>query len=138
MRRKYLPIFDEFEHIYNALNSSCCSSGHCHSISNGVSISEDDSKLYIDAQLPGVKSEEASVTFDPKNRTLSICGEAATERANVKFHVKSSKCFCYEIPLQTDVDLDAEIDAVSKDGILTVSLTKSKSNKPQKIGVRVA
>lgn len=139
MRRTFLPVLDNFDELYNALNSGCCGGGgHCQTSNEGISISEDENKLYIDAPMPGVKSDEVSLTLDPKRRVLSLCGEANIERENVKYHVKGSHCHCYEIPLSNEIDMEGAVDAIAKEGILTIALPKSKSHKPKKIEVKVA
>ena len=71
MIKHQLPtIFDDFNEFFNAFNG--CSSPDCckNPCSEGISISEDEEKLYIDAALPGVKSDEVEVTLDPKKRHL--------------------------------------------------------------------
>lgn len=139
MKRSFLPIFDDFNELYNALNTGCCSGrGHCQTSKEGLSISEDEQRLYIDVPMPGVKSDEVSVTLDPKRRVLTLCGEANLERENVKYHIKGSHCHCFEIPFSNEIDLEGQIEAVSKDGILSVSLPKTKSHQPKKIEVKVA
>lgn len=118
MRQTQQPtIFDQLNKFYTVFNEarSC----------DGLSISEDEERFYIDALLPGVKSEEIKVTLDPQTRYLSICGEAKQ-----KYH------YNYEIPLSNDISFDNPIDAVSRDGILSITLSKNRGHKPLKIEVK--
>ncbi len=138
MRRRHLPnIFEDLDEFCNAF-SGCCSGPSCQKSTEGLSISEDEERLYIDAPLPGTKPEEVEVTIDQKKRQLQICGKNQNERENVKYHMKGSQCYCYEIPLSNEIDLDSKVEAVSKDGILRLTLPKNKGHKPLKVDVTVA
>lgn len=138
MRKVYLPnIFDDINEFYHAVNN-CCSSSQCQKPTHQekLFLSEDEGKLYIDAHLPGVKPDEVAVTVDPKKRQLTIRGEGKIERENVKYHLKGAQSFFYEIPLSHEIDLDAEISAISKDGILSVAIPKNHRHKPLTIPVK--
>ncbi len=138
MKNHYLTnIFTDFDEFYNALTR--CSTQNCKKSGyEGLSISEDEEKLYIDAQLPGVNSGEVEVSIDPKKRHLHIKGENRFKRENVREHISSSKSYSYEIPLSNAVDIESAVHAVSKDGILSITLAKNRSDKPLKIPVSVA
>lgn len=118
-------IFEEFNEM---LRGECCSSG--------LTISEDEKKVYIEAAVPGVKSEDIEVTLDQEKRSLKICGRSKLKRENARYHLKSSDRFCYEIPLAGGVDFSRSIEANCKDGILTVELTKHQAPQPLKIVVK--
>lgn len=133
--KHFLNIFEDLEGAYKAANSCCAVP---RNQSRGISLSEDENKFYIDVLLPGVKPEEVEVTLDPKEQKLTVRGEAKDGRENVKYHLKGANSFFYEVPLTNDVDFDAAVQAVAKDGVLMVSLSKTKSQKPVKIDVRVA
>ena len=140
MKQNFLPnIFDDLNQFYRLFTADeCHSSQDCRGSLRGLSLSEDEQKLYIDAHLPGVKSEEVEVILDPKKRSLKIQGEGNLGREHVQYHIKSSQSYCYEIPLSNEIDLDTPIEAISKNGVLSITLLKNKSNQPQKIEVRVA
>lgn len=101
-----------------------------------LSISEDGEKIYIDASLPGVNSEDVEVSFDPRTKYLTIRGKNIMKRENVQYHLQGQNTYHYEIPLSQEIDLDASMQAVSKNGILSVELCKHKQNKPLKIDVK--
>ncbi len=136
MRRMFVNhILDDFEEICNGL--TCCSSPQrTERSSDGLSISEDSENLYIDASLPGVSPEDVDITIDPKKRSLSICGESKKERESVKYHMKSKGQYCYAIPLSNEVDIETKVEAVSRDGIISITLPKNKGHKPLKVDVK--
>lgn len=125
MRQTQQPtIFDQLNRFYTVFND--CSRDSCQSCAcDGFSISEDEERFYIDALLPGVKSEEINVALDPQTKVLSICGAGKQ-----KYH------YNYEIPLSNDISFDNPIDAVSRDGILSITLSKNRGHKPLKIDVK--
>ncbi|MDN3506167.1 MAG: Hsp20/alpha crystallin family protein [Simkaniaceae bacterium] len=130
-----IHILKDFDEIFNTFNAKeCCSTSYYE----GLSISEDKEKLYIDAELPGVKPEEVEVTIEPKERKLLIKGKPKEDREDVHYHLKQKAKYCYQIPLSNEVDIESEIEAVSKDGILSITLSKNRGHKPLKVDVRVA
>jgi len=137
MRQTYPNLFDHLNKFYTVFNSCCddrCSTSD--SCCEGLSISEDDEKLYIDASLPGVKSDEIDVSVDPKSRHLLIKGKGCNERQNAKYLLKDRLKYNYEIPLSEEINLEHPIDAVSKDGILSITLAKNRGHKPLKVDVK--
>lgn len=115
---------------------SCCSP---RGATGGLTISEDDKKVYIDAQVPGARSEDIEVTVDRENSRLKISAKANhVRRENAHYHSKGSERFYYEIPFTNMIDLREKIEASCKDGILTIELTKIRAPEPLKIEVKVA
>jgi HSP20 family molecular chaperone IbpA len=116
--------------------NGCCTEQCGSNACEGLAMSEDEEHFYIDAPMPGVKSEEIKVTLDPRNRHLFISGENKQERNNVKYHLRNCLNYNYEIPLSNEVNLEHAIEAVSKDGILSITLSKNRGHKPLKIDVK--
>lgn len=134
--RQHPSLFDHLNKFYTVMNG-CCQENCCESSAcQGLAMSEDEEHFYIDAPMPGVKSEEIKVTLDPRSRQLYISGENKQERNNVKYHLKNCLNYNYEIPLSNEVNLEHEIEAVSKDGILSITLSKNRGHKPLKIDVK--
>lgn len=138
MRRQYFPtLFDQFDALCTALPSGCCSDGCCSTQAEGLSVSENEGHLFIDAHMPGVDPKAIDVTLNPKERKLVINGKGNISRENVSWHLKGGSEFRYEIPVSNEIDLDGKVEAVSRNGILSVTLTKNKGHKPLKVDVRV-
>lgn len=109
-------------------NSSCCNYSN-------LTISEDENKVYVDAPIPGVKSENVEVTLDQEKRYLVISAKRKLERENVYYHMKGSNCYSYQIPLTAAIDINKPIEASCKEGILMVAMTKTRSPEPIKVQV---
>ncbi len=107
------------------------------SVSSGLSISEDDDSYYIGASLPGIDPEDVEITF--QDGYLWIRGEAKEEEDDKKkkYYRQSSRSFSYRIAVPGEVDSSKEPEAVSKNGVMTVTFAKSPKTQPKKIQVRV-
>ena len=130
--RKHFPIFyksiphflDFFEEDWDIMPKE----------SSGLSISEDENNIYVEAALPGLKPEEIEITLD-KN-ILWIKGEKKEEEKKKKYYKKASSSFSYRVIVPNEIDETKEIDATYKDGIMKVCFPKSKKTKPKKINIK--
>lgn len=131
MRQFFLPnIIDNLNEFY-LCGEEC--QDYCQP--KKLFISEDKEKIYIDAPIPGVQSKDVEVRFDPMTKLLTISGKNALKRENVEYLQEGQTTYYYEIPLQ-EIDPDGSFQAVAKDGMLSIELSKPKQNKPLKIDVR--
>lgn len=134
MTRFLIPtMFDEIDEI-------CQSLGDCRAPQKfnqmGISISEDDQKTYVDVPVPGVKAEDVEVTFDQQNLRLLVKAQAKQSRENVTYSLKSANNFSYQIPVSKQIDPNGGVEAICKDGILSLTLSKSRSSQPFKVEVK--
>jgi HSP20 family protein len=138
MMRQYIPtFFEDLEEVCSSLN--CAQKTPVHTSSYGVSVSEDPSNFYLEVPVPGIKPEEIEVLMKKESRTLSIKAESkGQQKENVKYHAQAMRRFSYEIPLSNHINMESKLDAICKDGILTLSLPKCTTQQPCKIAVRPA
>jgi len=103
---------------------------------SGISVSEDETRVYVTAALPGVDEKDVDITFD--KGMLWIKGEAKEEEQDKKrkFYRKSASSFSYRIAVPGDLDLSHEPEATYKNGVMTVSFSKSAQAQPKKITVK--
>lgn len=101
---------------------------------SGISISEDDTHVYVEVALPGVDPSHVDITFD--KGVLWVKGEVKEEERKKKFYRKATSSFSYRIAVPGDIDLTHEPEATPKHGIMTIAFTKSKSSLPKKITVK--
>lgn len=103
-----------------------------------VDVAEGDDAYTVKMELPGVNKDDVKITLE--SNVLTIRGEKKAESAvNEKnFHrtERSYGSFQRSFTLPTSVK-NERIDAVYKDGILTVSLPKAEEAKPKQIEVKV-
>ena len=102
-----------------------------------VNVTEDQDHFYIRSEIPGMKSEEISISATGRN--LSISGERkiASEGENVKYHRREREDgkFSRVIALPSDIQID-KIEAGYVDGILSIKIPKAEEAKPKQITVK--
>lgn len=107
-----------------------------------VDIKEEGNKFVLHADLPGVKPEAIDVSTE--NGVLTIKGEkqteakteAKTEKEGYKRVERTHGSFYRRFSLPDTADLGA-ISAVTKDGVLVVTIPKREALQPKKISVTV-
>lgn len=101
----------------------------------GLSISEDEKNVYVEAALPGVAPKNVEITFD--KGMLWIKGEAQAEESKKKYYRKATSSFSYRVAVPGEIDQTVEPEAISTHGIMTVRFSKSPASQPKKISVKV-
>ena len=104
-----------------------------------VDISETTEEYVITAEIPEVKKEDVKVTLEHGVLTVQGMRRQEAEEKGKKYHrvERSYGSFVRSFSLPDFVD-DAKMQAVVKDGILTLHLPKSEEAKPKAIEVKVA
>ena len=104
-----------------------------------IELAEDKNNLVVTAELPGLKKEDIEVTL--LDGTLTISGErkheCKVEDAGVCRSERFFGRFQRTITLPSEV-AGNDVKADYKDGLLTVTLPKSETAKPKKIGVNIS
>jgi len=94
-------------------------------------------ELLFAVEAPGLEIENLDITV--KNDTLTIKGERALpslgEGASYRRQERGSGSFVRDFALPFRVDPDS-VDAVYKNGILTVKAAKAQAERPRKISVK--
>lgn len=101
-----------------------------------VDMFENDDKIVIKAELPGMKKNDFSV--DVKDRVLTLSGERnydnEVKEENYYRRERTYGKFKRAFNLPADVDAD-NIKAEFKDGVLKVEIPKPEAQKPKQITV---
>jgi len=102
-----------------------------------VNVTEDPDHFYIRAEIPGMSSQEISISATGRN--LSISGERkiAPEGENVRYHRREREDgkFNRAIALPKDIQVD-DIEAGYVDGVLSIKIPKAEATKPKQITVK--
>lgn len=103
---------------------------------SGLSISEDEKKVYIEASVPGIDPQHIDITF--QDGYLWIRGEMKEEEKdnNRKYYRQATKSFSYRVAVPGDLDPTQEPEATYKHGVMTVTFMKSPEKQPKKIQVK--
>lgn len=104
--------------------------------SSGLSVSEDEKNVYIEAALPGIDPENAEITFH--DGYLRIWGKQKEEEKdkNRKYYREATKSFSYRVAVPGDIDQNAEPTATYKHGVMKVAFVKSPKVQPKKIKIQ--
>ena len=102
-----------------------------------IDIAEQDDAVLVKAEVPGCKADDIDISVH--GNTLTISGEkklSEEKKEKGYYHVESTYGnFRRELTLPTDVD-PAKIDAVCKDGVLSITLPKAERAKTVKVKVK--
>lgn len=101
-----------------------------------MNICEDDTHIYADIELPGMKMEDVEVSV--LDNQLAVKGTIQDEqRENVDFHRRERLCGSFSRVVQLPVDIDADkVEAEMCNGVLTVTMPRAASVCPRKIEVK--
>lgn len=102
---------------------------------NGLSVSEDEGNVYVEAAVPGIDPKAVDVTVH--KGLLWIKGEAKEEEKKKKYYRKATSSFSYHITLPEGVDTAKDPVAECKNGVMKVTFVKSPKTQPKKIAVKV-
>jgi HSP20 family protein len=102
-----------------------------------IDVAEEENAITVRAEVPGCKAEDVEISV--YGNTLTISGEKKFEEEKKEkgyYHVESTYgSFRRELALPTDVDA-SKIDAVCKDGVLSITLPKAATAKAVKVKVK--
>jgi HSP20 family protein len=103
-----------------------------------VDISEDEHKVVLKLEIPGMKQEDLDVRLE--NNTLTVKGERSFQTEGMEEHFHrverryGSFYRAFTVPKSVDAnDVKADYDA----GVLSIELTKKPESKPKQIKINV-
>ncbi len=103
--------------------------------SSGLTVSEDENHVYVEAAVPGLDPDKVDVTFD--KGVLWIRGSKdQEEKEEKKFYRRASSSFSYRVAVPGEIDESVEPGAVCKNGVMKVTFNKKPQLEPKKITVR--
>ena len=103
-----------------------------------LNVWEDDTAMFVEAELPGVKIENVEITF--QNGELTISGShtwSSPEGASLVRQERGQGQFTRTIGVPFEID-ENTIEATLTNGVLTVHLPKSEKAKSRRIPVRAS
>lgn len=105
-------------------------------LSSGLSVSEDDKHIYVEAAVPGIEPDKVEITYDKGVLWIRGEQERKQEDKNRKFYRRASTSFSYRMVIPGDVDINKEPKATCKNGIMKVVFDKVPEAQPKKITVK--
>mmetsp|Transcript_15494 Transcript_15494/g.31704 ORF Transcript_15494/g.31704 Transcript_15494/m.31704 type:complete len:187 (-) Transcript_15494:205-765(-) len=97
-----------------------------------LKVDEDEEKVQINVELPGVKAEDINVQLENNGNVLRLSGTSKTEKDGKEIESKFERAFGLS---RYDFD-DEQVTASLSDGALAITLPKiNKSENPRKIAI---
>ncbi len=104
-----------------------------------LDVAETEDKFIVKASLPGINPDDLDITFT--DNVLTIKGEIKEEQdiEEGKYHLRERRYGMFQRSIALPVPVDAnKIEAVYKDGVLTLFIPKVEEIKPKKISVKAS
>ena len=136
--REMATVHDRVNRMFNGMFPSTWSDEEMHFSARNpaVDIYDQDDKVVIKAELPGVDKKDIHVGLE--DRVLTLKGERSHENEvkEEKFYRKERAYGKFERAFTLPAGLDPEkINADFKDGVLKIEIPKPEEEKPRKIAV---
>lgn len=128
--RDFENFQNRLQNYFNDLNSFDVSKEN--SFSPQIDISEDDEKIIVDAEIPGVKKEDLNITI--QDNILTLKGEKKkVDEEKKKNYFRTERSYgsfqrCFTIPQQISSD---DVEAKFEDGMLRIEMKKVEPKKPE-------
>lgn len=103
---------------------------------SGLSVSEDENHVYVEAALPGIRAEEIEMTYDKGVLWIKADKKEEEGKPTKKYYRKATSAFSYRIAVPGNVDEHKHPEAIFKDGLIKVTFSKTKLTQPRKIPVK--
>lgn len=103
-----------------------------------VDVTENKESFVVRAELPGLKKEDVKLSLE--NNVLTLSGEKRYEekRDEENYHLRESRYGKFERSFRLTDNIDrSKIAAEYKDGILSITLPKTKEAQPKEIAIQV-
>jgi HSP20 family protein len=102
-----------------------------------MNITQDDDKFYLRAEIPGIQTDELSITALRNRVTISGSRQIPSENGRASYHRKERPegAFSRTVRLPTEVDAE-RVEARYSGGILTLVMPKAEAAKPRQIAVK--
>lgn len=126
---------DLFDTAFSATGSA---SGHTEGWIPALDVFEDEEKVSVQVELPGMKKEDFDISLHDDVLTISGERKAETESQNSASYRRERTfgSFTRNVTLPSAVNSDG-VKANYQEGVLTVTLPKVEAAKPRKIQVEL-
>lgn len=102
----------------------------------GLSVSEDDNHVYIEAAVPGIEPDKIDVTYKKGVLWIKAAKEEKEEDKDKKFYRHSQQDFQYRVSVPGNVDESKDPESNYKNGIVKITFNKRTEEEPKKIAVK--
>lgn len=110
--------------------------GSLPTTTSGLSVSEDDKNIFVEANMPGLKADDIEVTFQKGELWIRGARKDEEKDKERKYYRMASSEYSYRVLVPGEIEDKAEPEVNYKDGVLTATFKKIPEAKPKKIVVK--
>jgi len=101
-----------------------------------IDFSEKDGKYFLNAELPGLKRDDISISIEDGYVTVSGTKETNKEEEGTSYYLRETRSGSFSRSFRLPGKVDKEnVDATFKDGVLTVAMPLEKAPEAKKIEI---
>lgn len=101
--------------------------------SPGISIYEDEKKVYVEVPVPGMKIEDIKIIFKQGILDVEAHKKEQIKDPSKKYFKKAEVDFSYRVALPVEVDEKREFEKILQNGVLKIIFHKLPEEKIKKI-----
>ena len=132
---------DEFDRLFDRMLGEWWGDGGREAAETAVypvDIREDESSIYVDAELPGFSKDEIDVSLEQGVLSITAAHKAeeeTEEKGRTHLRERTYRRIDRSFSLPTKVD-ESTVEAKLHDGVLHLTLNKSEAEQPRKIEIK--
>lgn len=139
--QQIIAYHDPFDAFFDTMNPAPRRFAGNEFMGPKMNVADMKDKIEIKAELPGMSEKDVTLSIDDSVLTLSGQRKEEASEENADYYLKemSSGSFSRSVKLPKNID-ESKIEAVFKDGILTISIpkTEAKADDMKKIPIKKA
>jgi len=130
MRNEFDEMFEDFSQNWPALARQ-----NGNGWKWGLELDDQDDKVVLTSEAPGFEAEDFDLNVSGDRLTLRAKHKKESKEKGSEYHEERECHECLTLPEGIDT---SKIDAKYRNGVLTVSIPKTKEGRGQKISVKNA
>ena len=131
-RSLFSPFFQNFPSLF----TEGFNTGDLENLtSSNVSLSEDNSHVFVEANLPGLSKDDIEISLHEGILWIKGDCKKVEEDKERKYYCKASRSFSYRVALPTNINETEEPKAQYKDGVILITFNKLQKEQPKKITI---
>jgi len=133
-----LSLSDEFDQLFQQFFAEPATIALAPGFGPALDLYEEDDKLIVRVELPGLKKEDIDIALD--DNVLTVTGERKEESkpANARVHRRERTAGRFQRGIALPYPVNGEnVKATYTEGILTVTLAKAEEAKAKQIPIDI-
>jgi len=129
---------EELDQVFNRMTRGFAREGGALTLKPRADLQETDDALIMSVDLPGFEEKDLDVSLAGDRVTIKGHSEHKEEKKEGDYHFSERRVgdVCRMVTLPCEVDAE-KVEAKMKNGVLTVTLPKSKASKAQTKKIKV-